>query len=49
MQLINAMLQYAGVEHTSFDTDDIYYMYNVNLYIYIVAELVFQVGSKIKK
>ena len=31
MQLINAMLQYAGVEHTTFDMDDIYilyYMYN---------------------
>ena len=35
MQLIDAMLQYAGVEHTSFDMDDIYYMYNANLYIYI--------------
>ena len=35
MQLIDAMLQYAGVEHTSFDMDDIYYMYNADLYIYI--------------
>ena len=24
MQLINAMLQYVGVEHTLFDMDDIY-------------------------
>ena len=35
MKLIDAILQYAGVEHTSFDMDDIYYMYNGKIYIYI--------------
>ena len=43
MQLINAMLQYASVEHTSFDMDDIYYMYNAG-----GARLKYKIEDKIK-
>ena len=41
MQLINAMLQYAGVEHTTFDMDDIY------IYIYYI--ICIMLGAKIKR